>query len=225
MTPPVISDIRTLIVQLAVLVSIAAAGIYLVIAVTPFERVVATDMPAAEAAAGDALDIAIGAGAQFTAAEVRRHAAGLAEIEAAAGVPAADVFADPDVETIGAPDVSDGVEGKEMAASGTPVAEADAAAVMAEATRGTPPEPAAEAPTEARSPAGTGAAEGARQAQPAAASGAEVVVRKGDSLWKIAQQTYGDGHLYTLLYEANRDQIEDPDLIFPGQALKLPPIA
>lgn len=46
-------------------------------------------------------------------------------------------------------------------------------------------------------------------------------VETGDSLWKISEQTWGDGRLYTDLYEANIDKIEDPDLIFPGQILSV----
>lgn len=51
--------------------------------------------------------------------------------------------------------------------------------------------------------------------------GAITVVR-GNSLWRIARRFYGEGVLYTLIYEANRDQIKDPDLIYPGQVFALP---
>ena len=51
--------------------------------------------------------------------------------------------------------------------------------------------------------------------------GAITVVR-GNSLWRIARRHYGEGILYTLIYEANRDQIKDPDLIYPGQVFALP---
>jgi nucleoid-associated protein YgaU len=44
----------------------------------------------------------------------------------------------------------------------------------------------------------------------------------GDSLSKIARRLYGDAKLWSRLYEANRDQIENPDLIHPGQVLKVP---
>ncbi|MGY0505644.1 LysM peptidoglycan-binding domain-containing protein [Luteimonas sp. e5] len=47
-------------------------------------------------------------------------------------------------------------------------------------------------------------------------------VQSGDSLSKIAQQVYGDGNQWQRIFEANRDQIDDPDRIFPGQTLKLP---
>lgn len=48
-----------------------------------------------------------------------------------------------------------------------------------------------------------------------------VVVQPGDSLWRIARRIHGQGIAYTLIYEANRDQIRDPDLIYPGQVFSL----
>ncbi len=50
-----------------------------------------------------------------------------------------------------------------------------------------------------------------------------VVVRPGHTLWHIARSTYGSGIRYTLVYDANRNQIHDPDLIYPGQVFSLPP--
>ncbi len=49
-----------------------------------------------------------------------------------------------------------------------------------------------------------------------------VVVQPGQSLWLIARATYGDGVRYTVIYQANRTQIRDPDLIYPGQIFDLP---
>ncbi|CAN5538693.1 hypothetical protein BH23ACI1_BH23ACI1_23180 [soil metagenome] len=48
------------------------------------------------------------------------------------------------------------------------------------------------------------------------------VVAKGDSLSKIAKQHYGDANQWRRIYDANRDQISNPDLIHPGQNLKIP---
>lgn len=45
---------------------------------------------------------------------------------------------------------------------------------------------------------------------------------KGDSLWKIAENMYGDGNMYKKIFEENREVIKDPDLIFPGQKIRLP---
>jgi nucleoid-associated protein YgaU len=47
-------------------------------------------------------------------------------------------------------------------------------------------------------------------------------VKKGDSLSKIAKRTYGDAGKWKAIFDANRDQIENADLIHPGQVLKLP---
>ncbi|GHA83412.1 LysM peptidoglycan-binding domain-containing protein [Cognatilysobacter bugurensis] len=47
-------------------------------------------------------------------------------------------------------------------------------------------------------------------------------VQKGDSLSKIAQQVYGRADRWHAIFDANRDQIEDPDMIHPGQVLVLP---
>ena len=51
-----------------------------------------------------------------------------------------------------------------------------------------------------------------------AASSTYTVV-KGDSLWKIAKKLYGDGTKWSLIYEANKNSIKDPRLIWPGQVL------
>jgi nucleoid-associated protein YgaU len=56
----------------------------------------------------------------------------------------------------------------------------------------------------------------------------EYVVRynpgKRDCLWRISLQVYNDAKLWPLIYIANRDKIKDPDLIFPGQKLVIPPL-
>jgi nucleoid-associated protein YgaU len=52
--------------------------------------------------------------------------------------------------------------------------------------------------------------------------GRTYVVVKGDSLSKIAKREYGDLKEWHRIYEANRDVIKDPDLIYPGQTLRLP---
>ena len=47
-------------------------------------------------------------------------------------------------------------------------------------------------------------------------------VVNGDSLSKIAKRYYGDANEWPRIHEANRDQIKNPDLIHPGQRLKIP---
>ena len=48
------------------------------------------------------------------------------------------------------------------------------------------------------------------------------VVQKGETLSKIAEQYYGDPSLYPKIFEANREVIKDPNLIFPGQKIRIP---
>ncbi len=50
----------------------------------------------------------------------------------------------------------------------------------------------------------------------------KVVVQPGNSLWRIARRAYGRGAQYTIIYQANADQIRDPDLIYPGQIFEVP---
>jgi nucleoid-associated protein YgaU len=47
-------------------------------------------------------------------------------------------------------------------------------------------------------------------------------VESGDSLWAVAQRFYGDGNQWSRIYEANRDQLDNPDMIQPGQVLRIP---
>lgn len=47
-------------------------------------------------------------------------------------------------------------------------------------------------------------------------------VVKGDTLWAIAKKYYGDGSKYTVIYNANKDKIRSPSLIYPGTVLKIP---
>jgi nucleoid-associated protein YgaU len=47
-------------------------------------------------------------------------------------------------------------------------------------------------------------------------------VKKGETLWKIAEQYYGDGSLYQKIFAANRDILKDPDRINIGQKLRIP---
>jgi len=50
------------------------------------------------------------------------------------------------------------------------------------------------------------------------------VVQPGETLWSIARQSVGDPTLWPALYQANRDQIKDPTLVYPGQQLAIPEI-
>lgn len=50
----------------------------------------------------------------------------------------------------------------------------------------------------------------------------QITVQTGATLWAIARDRYGEGLLYVHVYEANRETIVDPDLIYPGQVFALP---
>ncbi|MBF9060473.1 LysM peptidoglycan-binding domain-containing protein, partial [Rhodobacterales bacterium HKCCSP123] len=53
--------------------------------------------------------------------------------------------------------------------------------------------------------------------------GASVItVQRGFTLWGIAEANFGDGILYVQIFEENRGEIRDPDMIFPGQIFALP---
>lgn len=53
--------------------------------------------------------------------------------------------------------------------------------------------------------------------------GETYTVQKGDSLSKIAKAKLGDPNAWKKIFDANQDVLDDPDKIFPGQVLKLPP--
>ncbi|MBN9082131.1 MAG: hypothetical protein BGP04_08640 [Rhizobiales bacterium 62-17] len=82
---------------------------------------------------------------------------------------------------------------------------------------------------EAATPATTAAGPEKRSDAAAAAPQSTVVaelrtarVERGDSLWRISRTMLGHGVRYTQIYDANTDQIRDPDLIYPGQVLVVP---
>jgi nucleoid-associated protein YgaU len=60
--------------------------------------------------------------------------------------------------------------------------------------------------------------------KPAAGDDRRLVVVRGDNLWSIAQAHYGHGMHHTMIYGANKEQIRDPNLIYPGQVLSLPKV-
>ena len=49
-----------------------------------------------------------------------------------------------------------------------------------------------------------------------------VTVQPGSTLWAISRRNYGEGLMYVRIYEANKDRIRDPDLIYPGQVFTVP---
>lgn len=56
----------------------------------------------------------------------------------------------------------------------------------------------------------------------AVAKDGRVVIQPGNNLWRIARVIYGDGMRYTDIFEANKDQVRNPNLVYPGQILTTP---
>lgn len=117
----------------------------------------------------------------------------------------------PGVHTVRADELDD--KGNVTARYEMPVEAADPARIAALAAQGQPAGQGAAARSDA---AGTGAS------APQGTSVEVVTVQPGQSLWRIAKSRYGDGLRYIGLYDANKGQIKDPDLIYPGQVFALP---
>lgn len=122
-------------------------------------------------------------------------------------------------------------------ASATAVATAPAAPASPPATAGAPAEPAEppaavgalDVPDTATAPAAALGADVPATGAPAAdtaparaASPVSITVQPGLTLWAIAEANFGSGVRYVQVYEANKDKIRDPDLIYPGQVFTVP---
>ena len=62
------------------------------------------------------------------------------------------------------------------------------------------------------------------ETSPAPTKNKTYTVVKGDCLWNIAKKFYGNGSKYTVIYNANKDKIKNPNLIYPGQVLTIPAV-
>ena len=60
------------------------------------------------------------------------------------------------------------------------------------------------------------------ESSPAPSTNKTYTVKSGDCLWNIAKKFYGNGSKYTVIYNANKDKIKNPNLIYPGQVLTIP---
>lgn len=97
--------------------------------------------------------------------------------------------------------------GEAKAADDTPSAAGEAASASVESSSGGAPA------------AATG--DGATAPKLESVGGA-VIIRRGDTLWRLSRRVYGRGVRYTTIYLANQEQISDPDRIWPGQVFSLP---
>jgi nucleoid-associated protein YgaU len=71
--------------------------------------------------------------------------------------------------------------------------------------------------------AGVASVEDEVKTEAAEAESTMYTVKKGDTLWAIAKAQYGEGSKYMAIFEANRPMLKDPDKIYPGQTLRIPP--
>jgi nucleoid-associated protein YgaU len=101
-----------------------------------------------------------------------------------------------------------GTESAGAEAASTEVATSDAASTEASSTEVTVPE----------------ATSTAAASQPVPREG-RIVIQPGNNLWRISRVLYGTGAKFTVLYDANKDQIRNPDLIYPGQVFRTPDVA
>ena len=101
--------------------------------------------------------------------------------------------------------------------------EGPAASSARAGTQAAPPggEPKPEA--EAVSQAAQAQSEG-RSVQPEEAGNRLYTIQSGDTLSAIAKQFYGDANKYMVIFEANREILKDPNKIYPGQAIRIPPL-
>lgn len=116
------------------------------------------------------------------------------------------------------------------AETATPAVAEPAATAQVDAATGDPasaaPQPDAETTTAAQGGAQDSATTiAATTTAPTAApvpSITQVTVERGSTLWAIAREKYGEGLMYVRVFEANKDLIRNPDLIYPGQVFHLP---
>lgn len=106
-----------------------------------------------------------------------------------------------------------------------PVADTSAAPALVVAPDAVPIAPSAAPAPVARSSASADQPQSPAPTLPQSATApapVTVTVQPGFTLWAIARDRFGDGIMYVQVYEANKDRIRDPDLIYPGQVFALP---
>ncbi len=119
-----------------------------------------------------------------------------------------------------APETAPDVTAAEPQSVAAPAAKAALAPVIAEAA---PPAGTSSVVPAPVVPADQGdAAEIATNAEPGPAAPLSITVQPGFTLWGIASEQFGDGVLYVQVFEANKDKIRDPNLIYPGQVFVIP---
>ncbi|MBZ0261766.1 MAG: LysM peptidoglycan-binding domain-containing protein [Hyphomicrobiales bacterium] len=130
-----------------------------------------------------------------------------------------------------APKPVDVATAQEIPAPAAPASEAAAPApeapapVEAPAAAAPVAEPAAETPAQETAVAAVEVPAATEAAPEPAATPGQIIIQPGNNLWKLSRQIYGKGIMYTVIYEANKDQIRKPELIYPGQVFLTPDAA
>ena len=114
---------------------------------------------------------------------------------------------------------------QENPAPAAPASEAAAPAPEAPAAAAPAAEPAAETPAQETAVAAVEVPAATEAAPEPAATPGQIIIQPGNNLWKLSRQIYGKGIMYTVIYEANKDQIRKPELIYPGQVFLTPDAA
>lgn len=121
-----------------------------------------------------------------------------------------------------------GDDGSVVARAGVPFEREAGESIAAVAPAASEPQaaqPADAKPAPAQGEADGAAAEAADEVATAPALqrvDSAVIIRRGDSLWRISRRVYGHGIRYSTIYLANQDQIHDPNRIWPGQVFSVP---
>ena len=169
----------------------------------------AADQPSAQAASGDSASES-GAGEAVMAA---KPAEGGETVVQSAPASSSQASSEASGEAASQPAAN------QTAANGTAAGETTSAEQPATASERMAAKPEQEEPKQ--EVASTEAAGEVKQAEPIR-TGANVIIRRGDNLWRISRRMLGEGVKYTIIYEANRDQIRDPHWIYPGQVFDIP---
>ena len=152
------------------------------------------------------------AGSQTAAAEAPAQAGGGAA-QSAGAKPADDAASAAAPAGQGAAPAASAQGGQQMAAASAGETKTDA---------GQPAPAGAAAPAEGSAAVASAAGEQDVTAPKLKSVAGAVIIRRGDTLWRISRRVYGLGVRYTTIYLANQDQISDPDRIWPGQVFSVP---
>lgn len=207
---------------------------------SPVEDAPAEDAPAADTQVADngvevaqgetaAADAGAGTDAATTELQVLDQEAGTGD-----GAPETPPAA-PQVAALAAPDTAQDSPAPQAEPAPEPQPTPEAAQVVADApTAPQTPDAAADTVQVASAETASNVVSVTEPAQPQIAAQADpvpttplasvVTVQPGFTLWQIARDRFGEGELYVQVFEANREQIKDPDRIFPGQVFALPEI-